>query len=273
MKPAWNPEITPNTRPVSALGWLRALVRGAAASFVLVFGLIVLLVLRIVEAPIWAPHRPMTPYVTVMVCKIVLKIIGLQQRVIGSQMQGAGAVVANHSSWLDILVLNARQRVYFVAKSEVSGWPVIGWLARATGTVFVRRMRSDAKIQKTVFEDRLAAGHRLLFFPEGTSTDGSLILSFKSTLYAAFFAQSESGPIQVQPVTVRYRSPQGTFPEFYGWWGDMSLGPHLLQVLAAPRQGVVTVTYHAPLAVMNFADRKELALACEQAVRAGMTSG
>ena len=90
----------------------------------------------------------------------------------GALLVGAGAMVANHSSWLDIFALNAAKRLYFVSKSEVAGWPVIGWLARATGTVFIKRKQRDAMRHIEVLRDRFLAGHTLLFFPEGTSTDG-----------------------------------------------------------------------------------------------------
>jgi len=187
--------------------------------------------------------------------------------VVGQAMHDLGAVVANHSTWLDILTLNACQKVYFVAKSEVAAWPAIGWLARATGTVFIRRASGDARVQKSVFETRLTAGHRLLFFPEGTSTDGTSILPFKSTLFAAFFTKKLQPILSVQPVTVCYTSPRGTDPRFYGWWGDMDLGPHLLSMLAARCHGQVTITFHAPLKVSDFDNRKDLAMACEIAVR------
>ena len=95
-------------------------------------------------------------------------------------------VVANHASWLDIFALNAPQRIYFVSKDEVRDWPGIGWLARATGTVFIARKSREAGVQARLFETRMAAGHRLLFFPEGTSTDGRRVLPFKTTLFAAF---------------------------------------------------------------------------------------
>jgi lyso-ornithine lipid O-acyltransferase len=109
-----------------------------------------------------------------------------------------------------------------------------------------------------------------MFFPEGTSTDGQRILPFKSTLFAAFFAPDLRDLVQVQPVTVIWRAPSGADPRFYGWWGDMEFGGHLLSVLASPRQGSVEVVYHHPLRVADFPDRKALALACEGAVRAAL---
>jgi 1-acyl-sn-glycerol-3-phosphate acyltransferase len=176
-------------------------------------------------------------------------------------------VVANHASWLDIFVLNAVDRVYFVSKAEVSGWPGIGWLAQATGTVFISRRGQEARDQQALFEERLRAGHRLLFFPEGTSTDGLRVLPFKTTLFAAFFTHGMEHVMQLQPVTVVYHAPPGADPRFYGWWGDMGFAPHLLAVLSAPRRGAVDVVLHAPLAADAFDGRKALARACEMAVR------
>jgi 1-acyl-sn-glycerol-3-phosphate acyltransferase len=187
-------------------------------------------------------------------------------------MTGGGAVVANHASWLDIFALNARKRIYFVAKSEVAGWPGIGWLARATGTLFIKRARGEAHDQVALFKERLAYGHRLLFFPEGTSTDGMQVLPFKSTLFAAFFDQELHDKIAIQPVTVNYRAPEGADPRFYGWWGDMEFGAHLLSILAMRQQGVVTVVYHPPVQLADFADRKQLAKTLEETVRSGLDS-
>ena len=150
----------------------------------------------------------------------------------------------------------------------MASWPGIGWLARATGTVFIVRDRKRAAEQTEVFQARLLAGHKLLFFPEGTSTDGSLVLPFKTTLFQAFFAAELKDAIKVQPVSLTYTAPVGYDARFYGWWGSMTFGAHLLSILAPARQGHVRVIYHKPLQVSDFEDRKALALAAEQAVRA-----
>ena len=84
--------------------------------------------------------------------------------------------------YADIFAIGAGVPCYFVAKSEVAGWPVIGWLARATGTVFIRRNARDAAQHRNIFEDRLRIGHKLLFFPEGTSTDGLRVLPFNKNI-------------------------------------------------------------------------------------------
>ena len=187
-------------------------------------------------------------------------------------MSGSGAFVANHVSWLDILVLNASKRVVFVAKAEVAGWSGIGWLARGTGTVFLERDPKRAVEQARLLQARLAAGHTLLIFPEGTSTDGLRVVPFRTTLFAAFFGANADPDIRVQPATIAYTAPKGEAATFYGWWGDASLGESLLAVLSARPQGSVRVTYHAALRVAEFSGRKTLAAAAEGAVRSGLSS-
>ncbi|MES2435519.1 MAG: lysophospholipid acyltransferase family protein [Pseudomonadota bacterium] len=254
--------------PVGAFGWLRVGVRGGAMGLVIYSGLLLLLLLRLIERPLFGPSRPWTPYITQAVCKLVFPILGLPLITRGTPMQQKGAVVSNHASWLDIFALNAVQRGYFVAKSEVEHWAAIGWLARATGTVFVARKGTEAKRQQALFESRLRAGHKLMFFPEGTSTDAIRVLPFKSTLFAAFFTHGLDHILHIQPVSVIYHAPTGQDARFYGWWGEMDFAPHLLLVLAARQQGGVEVIFHPPVAVDGFASRKELAAHCEAVIRA-----
>lgn len=266
----WNPDETPEKVTIAPLGWALALVRGLALGAVTYGGLVLLLLVRVIEAPFFAPARPVTPYITQAVCRLAFVILGIRYQVRGRPMKHRGAVVANHSSWLDIFALNACQRIYFVSKSEVSGWPVIGWLARATGTVFIARNAKEAKGQQALFEERIRSGHRLLFFPEGTSTDGRRVLPFKPTLFAAFYSHGLEHVMQIQPVTVLYHAPPGRDQRFYGWWGAMALAPHLLLTFAAPRQGRVEVVFHDPVRVDDFRSRKELSAHCESEIRAAL---
>jgi 1-acyl-sn-glycerol-3-phosphate acyltransferase len=247
--------------------WLRIMIR-ATMLIILVFGgLLLLLLVRLFERPLFGLHRPVTPYITQFVCRSAFRILGMKVTIKGAPMAARGAVVANHTSWLDIFALNAAKRIYFVSKSEVANWPGIGWLARATGTVFIERNPAKAKAQTELFEARLLAGHKLLFFPEGTSTDGQQILPFKTTLFQAFFAPNLKDEIHVQPVAVIYTAPKGTDRRFYGWWGSMEFGTHLFATLAPAHPGSVSVIYCAPLKVTDFANRKALAAACEVEVR------
>jgi lyso-ornithine lipid O-acyltransferase len=271
-KEAWLDARMEVFRPGAAGTW-RIIWRGLLIGSVVYGGLILLLLLRLIEAPIFGAVRPLTPYVTQGVCKAVFLLLGMRLSVIGRPMTERGAIVSNHASWLDIFALNAAARVYFVAKSEVEGWPGIGWLARATGTVFIRRKGIEAKRQQSQFEDRLRAGHLLCFFPEGTSTDGLRILPFKTALFEAFTVLGASARLFIQPATLSYRPPDGHDPRVYAWWSDMSFAEHLAQVLAMPRHGAVEIRFHAPLKVTEIGDRKSLARLAEAAVRDGAGDG
>jgi len=273
MSPTWDSPEPPDTHSINLLGWLRALLRGAALAMLVFGALLVLLLVRLIERPLYGLYRPVTPFITQFVCRNAFRILGMRYETRGDLMRQHGAVVANHSSWLDIFALNARKRIYFVSKAEVANWPGIGWLARATGTVFIERTANRAREQTELFEQRLLAGHKLLFFPEGTSSDGMRVLPFKTTLFQAFFTQHLRESMFIQPVTVIYHAPAGESPRYYGWWGDMALGPHLLKTLAARRQGQVEVIYHPPVKVTDFADRKTLAAHVEQSVRMGLDGG
>ncbi len=268
----WDDGSRPVTPAITRLGWLRVALRGVPILILLAVCFPLLLALRLPERVIFGMRRPATPFVTQFVCISVCWIANLKRHITGRPMEGQGALVANHSSWLDIFVLNASSRVFFVSKEEVAGWPGIGWLARGTGTVFIKRARTEAAAQQRILEDRLTSGHRLVFFPEGTSTDGSLVLPFKSTLFAAFLTENLKDTLAIQPVTVRYHAPQDQDRRFYGWWGAMEFGPSALKILAAKHPGRVDVTFHEALAVVDYSNRKALAQAAEVAVRDGFTA-
>lgn len=265
--PLWNSDDAPDPLELGAVGWALVILRGLPLAILVFGGLLILLTVRLIERPLYGVRRPITPFISQFVCRNAFRILGIGFRSSGTLMQQRGAVVANHTSWLDIFALNARKRVYFVSKAEVANWPGIGWLARATGTVFIERNPKRAREQTRVFEERLQAGHKLLFFPEGTSTDGLRVLPFKTTLFAAFFTQELREFMYVQPVSVIFHAPSGQPDRFYGWWGDMEFGPHLIKTLGARRQGSVELIYHTPAKVSDFANRKALAAHCEQAVR------
>lgn len=252
------------------MGYLRIALRGILVGGVTYGCLVLLLLVRLIEWPLFGMRRPVTPWITQAVCRFAFFGMGLPVTVHGKPMTHRGAIVANHLSWMDIFALNSQQNVYFVAKSEVAGWPGIGWLARATGTVFIARKSSEAAAQKKVFEDRLRAGHHLVFFPEGTSSDGQRVLPFKSTLFAAFFEPELRDILHIQPVSLIYHAPATAEPRFYGWWAEMEFLPHLLRVLAQSPQGRVEIVFHPEQRVADFADRKALAKACEILVRQGV---
>ena len=133
------------------------------------------------------------------------------RRIFGVRVAVSGAMsaehptlfVANHMSYLDITVLGSLIAGSFVAKAEVSGWPLFGWLARLQRTVFVDRQRASTISQGEVMRGRLKAGDNLVLFPEGTSSDGNRTLRFKSSLLGVADVMIADRPISVQPVYKR----------------------------------------------------------------------
>ncbi len=250
-----------------ALGRVRMVLRGASLLFVTYFGMIFVLILNAANR---GRHTGTAHSITCLWGRICLRLCGVRLKPVGVPMSHHGAVVSNHVGWIDIFTLLSADRVHFVSKAEVARWPVVGVLSRQIGTVYIDRRRTAAKKQEAELARRLDAGDRLCFFPEGTSTDGRRVLEFRSTLFAALFSVARETDIWVQPVTLVYRPQEGLEDRFYGWWGDMALGPHLKAVFSLSTRGVVEVVHHTPLRVRDYPDRKALALAAESAVRRGM---
>ena len=214
----------PLDRP-SLLGWPVLIVRGMLVAALILSLFVPLILLRAVKL------HELGQRVVKLACRGSLLIMGIRLEQMGRPMQHAGAVVANHSSWLDIFTFNAAQKVYFVSKAEVEKWPVIGMIAKYVGTVFIRRVRADAVKQKSIFLERITAGDKLLFFPEGTSTDGRRVLPFKSSLFAAFFEEGLPEVTWIQPVTVNYVAPAKKRRNWYGWWAEMGFFEAFAMVL------------------------------------------
>lgn len=261
-------------RRLGPVAWARLGLRAAAvvAVTVVLFG--VFLLARgadLAARAVWrAPLPALAPWVVHAWGRAALPLAGLAYVQVGRPMAHRGALVANHASWLDIVVLMRASRLFFVAKAEVRGWPAIGAIGRAIGTIFIERRPGEARRQRDVLFHRLIRGDRMVIFPEGTSTDGLRVLRFKSTLFEVFFAPELVERMWIQPVSIVYRPPPGLPADFYGWWGDMDFAPSARDVLALSRGGRVEVVFHAPLRVGEHGDRKALAARAEAAAREGL---
>ena len=172
-------------------------------------------------------------------------------------------VVANHVSWLDVFVLNAVQPVRFVAKAELAEWPVAGRLIRGVGTLFVERgRRKDARRVNARAAHALASGDIVAVFPEGTTTDGTRLLPFKSSLLQPI-VEAEG---QVQPVAIRYRDAAGEHSSVPAYVGDDTFFASFWRVTGARS---LRVELHAPPALAARAsNRRDLARSAEAAIRA-----
>lgn len=180
--------------------------------------------------------------------RLLCKLLGVRLALEGAPPAGAALLVANHSSWLDIPVLSAVAPVSFIAKREVGTWPLFGALAKLQSTVFVNRdSRHSTGSERKEIATRLKQGDCLVLFPEGTSSDGTDVLPFKSS----YFGAVEGLDVSVIPVTISYLGE----PKFYAWFGEMDLLPHLWQVIkSGPFK--VRITFHPAL---TKADRKTMA--------------
>lgn len=205
----------------------------------------------------------------------VAHIFGMRITVLGKPVQGEGVLlVANHTSWADIVIFSAVAPISFIAKAEVAKWPFFGTLARLQRTVFVERARRSATGDvRDAIRARLLAGDALVLFPEGTSHDGNTVLPFKSALLGAAGARLDDGRhVKVQPVSAAFTGlwgmPMGReHRPLFAWYGDMEMLPHLWEALLAGPLDVV-VQFHEPFSLDQM-DRKELAARAEDIVRQG----
>ncbi len=212
--------------------------------------------------------------------RFMAKLFGIRITTIGTPVTGEGVlIVANHTSWLDIVVFSAVGEISFVAKSEVATWPFFSTLAKLQRTVFVERTRRTATgVARDQIRERLLAGDTLVLFPEGTSNDGNEVLPFKSALMGAVEARVDDGKggtraVRVQPVSTAYVGlygiPMGRENRpLFAWYGDMELVPHLWEALLTGPIDVV-VEFHPPMTVDEVGGRKELAARTETIVRRG----
>ena len=182
----------------------------------------------------------------------VLRILRVQIHASGP-VPGAGLLVSNHLSYLDILVYSTLTPCVFVAKREIKHWPVFGWFARLGGTVFIdRERRTQAPRAATEIERALASGALVVLFPEGTSSGGGAPLPFKSALL-------QPAAQHIHPLTagsIDYRLDDGDVSEEVCYWRDMTLLPHLVNLLG---KRAVRATVGFSRLPGASPDRKELA--------------
>jgi len=189
-------------------------------------------------------------------------------------LDGPVLFVSNHCSYLDIMVLGSQVPASFVAKAEVSRWPLFGTLAKLQRSVFVDRETFRAAAQREEMSGRLEAGDSLILFPEGTSSDGNRVLPFKSSLLAVAELHPGGQPLTVQPISIAYTMldglPLGRYLRpFFAWYGDMDMVSHLWQWAGLGRLTVV-VRFHDPVTIDQFGSRKALSEYCYEVVSRGM---
>jgi 1-acyl-sn-glycerol-3-phosphate acyltransferase len=161
----------------------------------------------------------------------VSRTLGLKVSVQGqidTSMKSA-LIVANHSSWLDIVVINSIQPSAFIAKAEIEKWPVVGLLVARSGTLFIERGKRHAvhKVLQDAIE-RLKQGRFVAVFPEGTTNDGKALLPFHGNMMEAAIRAE----VPVQPLAIAYRDSKGTLAQSIEFVGDTTFVDSMLKVLA-----------------------------------------
>jgi len=203
--------------------------------------------------------------------RLIARIMGLRIHVDGNVANDKPVLlVANHISWMDIIVFTALTPLSFVAKREVGTWPGVKVLANLQQTIFVdREKRSESLKTAQEIADRLAGGDHIVLFPEGTSSDGNRVLNFKSSLFAAVSLADRETDVQTIALAYTYLGgvPLGrrTRP-MVAWYGDMEMGSHVWSLLkAGPLDVHVRIGEPVPLAEIG--DRKALANFSEKKIR------
>lgn len=199
------------------------------------------------------------------------RIMGLKLAVSGTiSTQRATLFVANHASYLDIVILGSLIEASFIAKAEVARWPVFGGLAKLQRSLFITRDHKAAAENRDRAMARLQAGDSLILFPEGTTSDGNRVLPFKSAAMAMASIEIDGQPVMVQPVSVAYTLLDGLplgrrLRPFFAWYGDMTLAGHLW-CMAGLGTLTVEVRFHEPVSWSAFGTRKALTRHCQDEI-------
>jgi 1-acyl-sn-glycerol-3-phosphate acyltransferase len=199
--------------------------------------------------------------------RTLLTIFGVRIHSVGKPPTPPFFLVANHLSYLDILVLYAHLRARFLSKAEVAGWPGLGLVTRWAGTLYIdRERRRDLSRVLPEIEANLASGRGVVVFPEGTSSKGAEVQRFKPSIFEV--------PIRtgtpVSYAALSYRTPVQAPPAHLSvcWWGDQPFFPHFLALLKLPR---IDSTVAFGQDSLTAEDRKDLALLAQRAVESKFT--
>ncbi|MEP3430699.1 MAG: lysophospholipid acyltransferase family protein [Roseibium sp.] len=208
---------------------------------------------------------------------IAIRLVGIRIEQIGQPSCDRPLLItSNHASWVDITVIGSLMPLSFIAKSEVSGWPIFGLLAKLQRTVFVNRTkRTETGQVASVIAERMATGDAMVLFAEGTSNDGNCVLPFRSALLGAAtraLGDEDGAEVWVQPLSIAYQGfygvPMGRAHRPHAaWYGDMELAGHLWGIFTSGALDVI-IRWGDPVLVDRTTDRKALTKRLESDVRA-----
>ena len=181
--------------------------------------------------------------------------------------------IANHVSWFDIICLGTLLNARFIAKKEVSKMGIFGFLAKLSNTFFIDNADKNKIIEYNhLIQNKLKEGENFIIFPEGTTSDGNGIISFKSSMLECAF--DDNNKINIQPISICYSKlnnvPMGIYlRRNIAWVGDTSMVAAMANFLRSGRI-TVDIIFHEIMSINNFENRKELALYCESKILSGI---
>jgi 1-acyl-sn-glycerol-3-phosphate acyltransferase len=182
-------------------------------------------------------------------------------------LPGNVLIVANHISWLDIFVLNALQPARFIARADLKDWPVVGRLIANVGTLFIEReRRRDTHAVNRHTVEALARGDLVAVFPEGTTSDGTGLLKFHSSLLQSI-VDAEG---HMQPVAIRYRTPADRHCAAPAYVGELSLWGSFWRVTG--ERGINAELHMMQPVPAQARHRRDLSRAAEEAIRTVLAS-
>ncbi|HYM85135.1 MAG TPA: lysophospholipid acyltransferase family protein [Pseudoxanthomonas sp.] len=199
--------------------------------------------------------------------RCLCRILGIEVEVMGTpNPQGRTLYVGNHISHFDILLLGSVLRTRFIAKDDMLRWPGVPFIAGLQQTVFISRRGRDAASAAMALSGVMGHGNNLLLFAEGTTSSGSTVAPFKSSLFSLFTGGSPEAHVAwtVQPFTLVLQAVEGHAlrddgdRDLYAYHGDMDAGAHVQQFLRS-RGAQLLLVLHAPISVAAGTDRKTLA--------------
>ena len=170
-------------------------------------------------------------------------------------------IVSNHTSWLDIFVINAHRPCRFVAGADIRGWPLVGWLSHKVGTIFISRgKRSEVRQVYEILVARIQAGDRVAFFPEGGTADQGTLRPFHANLFEAAIAAG----VPIQPYAVRYLDGEGLLHPATGYTGGTTFGQSVKSIAKA--RGLRAELFLLPAIRAEGMHRRDLAALARQAI-------
>ena len=207
---------------------------------------------------------------------VLCKIFRITVEITGTPTTKHAVFLGNHLSYIDIPVMGSILDATFIAKEDVKSWFIFGWLGTLAQTIYISRKRDAAQQCINDIEKMINRGRSLILFPEGTSSRGTKVIPFKSSLFELFLNDSLKNKLFIQPFTITIKKINGEIisniedMDKYSWHSDMELMPHLWQ-MAKLKGAHINIEFHCPRPAKNFKNRKEFAQICyddvEQALK------